>query len=95
VDTLKIDRYFVANMEVNERNLNIVRTIVNLAGNLGMEVVAEGAETSTQVDLLRSMGCKYVQGYFFSKPMEPAAVEALLAANPDFRIPLAKSVAQC
>jgi diguanylate cyclase (GGDEF)-like protein len=94
VDTLKIDRYFVGNMEANERNLNIVRTIVNLAGNLGMEVVAEGAETSLQVDLLRNMGCKYVQGYFFSKPMEPAAVEALLAANPDFRIPLTKSVAQ-
>jgi diguanylate cyclase (GGDEF)-like protein len=94
VDTLKIDRYFVGNMEVNERNLNIVRTIVSLARNLGMEVVAEGAETSTQVNLLRSMSCKYVQGYFFSKPAERAAVESLLAANPDFRIPLTKGVAQ-
>ena len=94
VDTLKIDRYFVGNMEVNERNLNIVRTIVNLAHNLGMEVVAEGAETGTQVNLLRSMNCKYVQGYFFSKPMERAAVEALLAANPGFRIPLTNSAGQ-
>ncbi len=94
VDTLKIDRYFVGNMEVNERNLNIVRTIVSLAHNLGMEVVAEGAETSAQIDLLRSMKCDCVQGYFFSRPMEAAALEPLLAANPEFRIPLAKSAAQ-
>lgn len=94
VDTLKIDRYFVGNMEVNEKNLNIVRTIISLAHNLGMDVVAEGAETSAQVNLLRSMKCKYVQGYFFAKPMERAAADSLLAANPDFRIPLAKSMAQ-
>ena len=94
VDTLKIDRYFVGNMEANEKNLNIVRTIISLAHNLGMDVVAEGAETSAQVNLLCSMKCKYVQGYFFAKPMERAAADSLLAANPDFRMPLAKSVAQ-
>jgi diguanylate cyclase (GGDEF)-like protein len=91
VDTLKIDRYFVDTMEVSERNLNIVRTIVSLAHNLGMEVVAEGAETSAQVNLLKSLNSDFVQGYFFSKPMEPAAIEALLDASPDHRIPFAKS----
>ncbi len=94
VDTLKIDRYFVGNMEANEKNLNIVRTIISLAHNLGMEVVAEGAETSAQVNLLRSMKCRYVQGYFFSKPMECTAVDRLLAAHAEFRIPLTKSAAQ-
>jgi EAL domain-containing protein (putative c-di-GMP-specific phosphodiesterase class I) len=94
VDTLKIDRYFVGNMEVNERNLNIVRTIISLAHNLGMEVVAEGAETIGQVNLLRNLNSDSVQGYFFSKPLEAAAIESLLAACPDFRIPLAKSAAQ-
>ena len=94
VDTLKIDRYFVSNMEVNERNLNIVRTIISLAHNMGMKVVAEGTETKAQVKLLHNMKCDCVQGYFFSRPIEAAAVEFLLAANPEFRIPLTKSAAQ-
>jgi len=82
VDTLKIDRYFIANMEVNERNLNIVRTIVSLAHNLGMEVVAEGAETSTQVNLLKTLECDCVQGFYFSRPLETAAIETMLTAGP-------------
>jgi|SRR5271166_7855 len=93
LNTLKIDRYFVGNMEVNEKNMNIVRTIVSLAHNLGMEVVAEGAETHAQVNLLKSINCNYVQGYFFAKPMEIEAVDCLLAANSDFRIPMTKSAA--
>jgi len=67
VDTLKIDPYFVGNMELDERNLSIVRTIVSLAHNLGMEVVAQGAETNAQVKLLKSMLCDCVQGFHFSR----------------------------
>jgi diguanylate cyclase (GGDEF)-like protein len=94
LNTLKIDRYFVSNMEAHEKNLNIVRTIISLAHNLGMDVVAEGAETSAQVNLLQNMQCDCVQGYFFSKPMEPEAIESWLADSHGFCLPLTKSAAQ-
>lgn len=86
VDTLKIDQYFVGNMEADERNLNIVRTIVSLAHNLQMEVVAEGAETSEQLNLLSGMTCDCAQGHIFAKPMDSSAVEAFLTATPGFRL---------
>jgi EAL domain-containing protein (putative c-di-GMP-specific phosphodiesterase class I) len=79
VDTLKIDRGFVTSMELSEKSLNIVRTIVSLAHNMGMQAVAEGAETIAQVRLLKSMKCDSVQGFFYSQPLEPAGVEELFA----------------
>ncbi len=57
VDTLKVDRYFVMGMTTNERNQKIVKTIINLAHNLGMDVIAEGAETAEHVSLLNGMAC--------------------------------------
>jgi predicted signal transduction protein with EAL and GGDEF domain len=81
VDTLKIDRSFVMHMERNEENREIVRTIIGLARNLGMEVIAEGAETPEQVTALRDLSCQYGQGYFFSRPTDPAAAEKLLSAS--------------
>lgn len=70
VDTLKIDRSFVTSMNAADENLQIVKTIVTLAGNLGMQVVAEGVETEEQLEQLRSLKCQYGQGYLFSKPLE-------------------------
>jgi EAL domain-containing protein (putative c-di-GMP-specific phosphodiesterase class I) len=90
VDTLKIDRYFVSNMGVDERNLNIVRTIVSLAHNLHMEVVAEGVETAEQVNLLIPMKCDSLQGYYFSRPLIAEDIEALLTGSPESRILLAR-----
>ncbi|HVJ04456.1 MAG TPA: EAL domain-containing protein [Candidatus Saccharimonadales bacterium] len=86
VDTLKIDLYFVGNMGLEERNLNIVRTIVSLAHNLHMKVVAGGVETTEQVNLLMGMNCDSVQGFYFSHPMLPTEVEALLGTSLGFRI---------
>jgi EAL domain-containing protein (putative c-di-GMP-specific phosphodiesterase class I) len=74
VDTLKIDRSFIARMNQDDENVEIVKTIVSLAGNLGMQVVAEGVETEHQLEQLRLLKCQYGQGYLFSKPM--AAIEA-------------------
>lgn len=68
-DVLKIDRSFVSRMTEGQQALQIVRTIVELARVLGMEVVAEGIETSDQHRLLREMGCRFGQGYLFAKPM--------------------------
>jgi diguanylate cyclase (GGDEF)-like protein/PAS domain S-box-containing protein len=69
IDTLKIDRSFVTQMMENEENLAIVRTIVALAQNLGMDVVAEGVETEDQLKLLRKLECEHGQGYLFSTPL--------------------------
>jgi len=78
VDTLKIDRSFVGHMCERRENLEIVRTIVALAHNLGMDVVAEGVETAEQLAELRAMGCDYGQGYLFSRPVEARDARPLM-----------------
>lgn len=77
-DVLKIDRSFVGRLTDGDQPLQIVRTIVELARVLGMDVVAEGIETREQYRLLRQMGCRYGQGFLFAKPMPPEAVSNLL-----------------
>jgi len=74
IDTLKIDRSFVTRIVESEENAEIVRTIVTLGQNLGMDVVAEGVESEEQVGLLRQLECENGQGYLFSDPL--AADEA-------------------
>ncbi|MDX6711942.1 MAG: hypothetical protein QOH96_2958 [Blastocatellia bacterium] len=79
IDTLKIDRSFVTKMAENNENAEIVRTIVVLAKNLGMDVVAEGVETTEQCNLLKSLHCENGQGYLFSRPVAPAIAEQFIA----------------
>jgi predicted signal transduction protein with EAL and GGDEF domain len=78
LDILKVDRSFVSDMLKNTESLEIVKTIISLGSNLNMQVVAEGVETAEQVHLLKSLGCEYAQGYFFSKPIDSAEVERTL-----------------
>ncbi len=75
---LKIDRSFVGRMTDGEQALQIVRTIIEMAHVLGMDVVAEGIETIEQYQLLRQMGCRYGQGYLFSRPLTVDAISSLL-----------------
>ncbi len=75
VDTLKIDRSFISKMDTDSE---IVRIIIMLAHNFGLRVVAEGAETAEQVSLLKQMKCELAQGYFFARPGDHAAAQALL-----------------
>jgi EAL domain-containing protein (putative c-di-GMP-specific phosphodiesterase class I) len=77
-DVLKIDRSFVCRMSEGDQPLQIVRTIIELARVMGMDVVAEGIETAEQYRLLREMGCRYGQGYLFARPMSAEAVTELL-----------------
>jgi EAL domain-containing protein (putative c-di-GMP-specific phosphodiesterase class I) len=77
-DVLKIDRSFVGRMTDGDQPLQIVRTIIELARVLGMDVVAEGIETREQYRLLRQLGCRYGQGFLFARPMSAAAVGELL-----------------
>ena len=79
IDKLKIDRSFVSQMMVDEESLEIVRTIVMLARNLGMEAIAEGLETVEQLHQLKALQCDYAQGYFFSKPVNAQVAGQLVA----------------
>jgi PAS domain S-box-containing protein len=79
LDTLKIDRSFTKAMGSGRKEENtIVRNIIPLAENLGLDVVAEGVENAEQADLLKKLRCKYVQGFWFSKPLDPKSAHALL-----------------
>jgi diguanylate cyclase (GGDEF)-like protein/PAS domain S-box-containing protein len=74
---LKIDRAFVARMDVESESFEIVRVIVSLAQALGMRTVAEGIERESQLRLLRSLGCAHGQGYFFHRPLPAAEIEKI------------------
>jgi EAL domain-containing protein (putative c-di-GMP-specific phosphodiesterase class I) len=77
-DVLKIDRSFVCRITEGDQPLNIVRTIIELARTLGMDVVAEGIETREQYRLLRRLGCRFGQGYLMARPMSAEDVTKLL-----------------
>ncbi len=83
-DTLKIDRSFVKNVGVNGENSEILQTIISLAKNLRMRVIAEGIETESQLAVLRNLGCDYGQGYLIAKPKAVDETERLLYARPNW-----------
>jgi EAL domain-containing protein (putative c-di-GMP-specific phosphodiesterase class I) len=79
-DSLKIDRSFVRDIEIQDSRV-IIETILELAAHLGIGVVAEGVETRAQLDRLLTMGCPLGQGFWFARPLDAAAAEALLASG--------------
>lgn len=83
IDVLKIDRSFINCIGLDDENsrILIVQTILALARNLHIDVVAEGVETPRQLAQLKMLGCPYGQGYFFSRPVEPEAAAALVAQD--------------
>lgn len=85
VDILKIDRSFIGRIGEAAENIEIVRTIVSLAENMGMEVVAEGVETLSQLSQLRRLNCQYGQGYLFSRPVDSASIDMWIAHKPDWQ----------
>jgi len=85
IDTLKVDRSFVNKLDQDAEQLAIVRTIMTLAWNLGIEVIAEGVETTKQLAQLVALQCEYGQGFHFSEPLAQDKVEALLAEG-DFQL---------
>ncbi len=80
-DTLKIDRSFTLQLWGGDCNSDIVKTILDMAHTLGMEVVAEGVEQSDQVTRLISMGCEFGQGFLFSRPVSAQDAERMVAAT--------------
>jgi diguanylate cyclase (GGDEF)-like protein/PAS domain S-box-containing protein len=81
IDTLKIDRSFVNRLDTDPEQLAIVRNIMSLAWNLGIDVVAEGVERSKQLTQLRSLQCELAQGFYFSKPISAEQAEVLAAGT--------------
>jgi diguanylate cyclase (GGDEF)-like protein len=102
LDEVKIDRSFITNADEDGRKRRVLTGIVALAKGLGLSIIAEGAETKGEVDLLRDLECEGIQGYFFSRPLPaPQLVEELArlphqaarklsrsAAGPVWRVPI-------
>ncbi len=82
LDVLKLDMKFIQSETAKPLEQGIIRFIVELARWMNLSVVAEGVETREQLDRLRDIGCDYVQGYFFAKPMPAVKFETFLASKP-------------
>lgn len=81
LNALKIDKRFVQSVESNDRGAPISNMIIGLGKNLGLEIIAEGVETETQLDYLRAQGCDIAQGYLYARPAAPEQLTPWLAAN--------------
>ncbi|NEO84921.1 MAG: EAL domain-containing protein [Spirulina sp. SIO3F2] len=81
INTLKIDRSFVQNLNRKSENTEIIEAIIVLAHKLGMDVVAEGVENPIQLKQLNALGCQQFQGYFFSRPLTASQVKKVLAEH--------------
>ncbi|MGH7555039.1 MAG: EAL domain-containing protein, partial [Longimicrobiales bacterium] len=82
LDALKIDQSFIRRIGGVHNDSPIVGSIVNLARELGMGVIAEGVETREQAAQLQALACPHAQGYLFSRPLSAADAQAFLAAHP-------------
>ncbi|OIP74952.1 MAG: GGDEF domain-containing response regulator [Oscillatoriales cyanobacterium CG2_30_44_21] len=81
IEQLKIDRSFIIRIGKNGKNTEIITAIIALAKSLNMSVIAEGVETQDQLDQLNNLGCKFCQGYIFSKPVDADTARKLLIAG--------------
>ncbi|MGE4293015.1 MAG: putative bifunctional diguanylate cyclase/phosphodiesterase, partial [Desulfovibrio sp.] len=85
IDVVKIDRSFVTGLEHDRDSRTIVNTVISLGLALGLKVVAEGVETPEQLDILQQAGCRYAQGYLFSRPVSAEDAERMLAGGGSMR----------
>ena len=81
IDTLKIDRSFIQDIDKRPNQLAIVKSIMSMGHNINFKVLAEGVETQDEYDVLVDLGCDTIQGYFFSKPLKLEKLESYLIAN--------------
>lgn len=90
IDTLKIDRSFITQIDTSQTRM-IVKTMIDLCGNLGLEHIIEGVETEAECAALREINARYVQGYLFSRPMSPENVSGYLAREVNILPPQLKA----
>ncbi len=81
ISVLKIDRSFIGGVDGNAESNKIVHTVIGLAANLGLNLVAEGVETQAQLNFLQASKCRYAQGYYFSESLDPDVITELLQKN--------------
>ena len=81
-DTLKIDRSFVSKLATGKEHIGMVKTIIDVAKNFNMDIIAEGVETKEQLLILEELGCYNIQGYYFSKPVTITEAEKMLFKFP-------------
>ena len=79
LDSVKIDRSFLAGVDTDRRQATFLHAVLRLAEEIGLPVVAEGVERPAQLTLLRALGCRHAQGYLLGRPVDAAEVPALLA----------------
>lgn len=87
IDVVKIDRSFVCDLTIDANDAEIASTIIVMAHNLNLEVIAEGVETEEQLAFLRQRQCDEMQGYLFSKPVPAEELEEMLAQGKRLRVP--------
>ncbi|MDH3360534.1 MAG: EAL domain-containing protein, partial [Desulfobulbaceae bacterium] len=85
-EEIKIDKSFVRNMLKEENDEVIVRATIDLAKNLGLEVIAEGVESAEILSRLQELDCNMAQGYHICKPLPPEKLEEWLRTSPDYKI---------
>lgn len=78
-DILKIDRSFVSKIQTNPKTKSVIHCIINMAHEMGMKVVAEGAEEQAEVEFLKENSCDYIQGYYYYRPMNLQEFETVLS----------------
>jgi EAL domain-containing protein (putative c-di-GMP-specific phosphodiesterase class I) len=78
IDTLKIDKSFVTDLTMSEREVALTTAVINMGHNLKLQVLAEGVETKEQLTLLKDYKCDVVQGFYYSRPVNPETFEKLL-----------------
>lgn len=87
ISIIKIDASFIKNINTNATNRALVQSIISLSKGLGLKTIAEGVETITQLDVLKSMGCDYGQGFLFSKPLPAKTFEKKYLASSGLALP--------
>jgi EAL domain-containing protein (putative c-di-GMP-specific phosphodiesterase class I) len=83
VDEIKVDRSFISGLGTNRHDTSIVQGVVAMAAALGYAVVAEGVETPQQAKILRELGCRYAQGFLWSRPAPSSAIHEIVSAIED------------
>ena len=86
IDTLKIDRSFVTDVDTNPANQEIVKAMIAMATSFGMQTLAEGVEREEELDFLFDLGCDQIQGFYFSKPVPEVEFQKLLANGSSFQL---------